>query len=102
MEEDKRKKVIDWVIGGLVSIVLINLGIQEIINPQEYAGVITIILALILLYFGFYTYQIKINHNEIINLKTEIGKIKEELEIQQKLLNTIKDIVILKGVRKTK
>ncbi|MDD5699575.1 MAG: hypothetical protein PHH00_00040 [Candidatus Nanoarchaeia archaeon] len=99
MEEDQRKKVIDWIIGGLVSIVLINLGIQEMIDPQKYAGVITIVLAFILLYFVFYIYQMKTNQKDIHKLKAEIGEVKKDMENEQELLNTLRDIIILKGVK---
>ena len=88
-------KIIEWIISGILSIILINLGIAEIINPNKYTGIIVILISFTLIYISFYAFQIRNNKKEILELKREIKDIEENNHLQQKLLNTIKDIVIL-------
>lgn len=104
MEEKEKtnKKIVEWVIGGLSGLILANLGIQEMIKPTQYTGVITLVIAFVLVYFSFHIYQIKNNEKEIKELKEDNKKIKDKAENQEKLLNTLRDIVILKKMRNKK
>lgn len=88
------KKIIGWIISATLPVVLINLGIA-VINKEKYVGIITILMGFSLIYFAYYAFQIKENENKI-------EEIKEWIENKEELLNTLKDIVILKKVSKIK
>ncbi|MEK6873911.1 MAG: hypothetical protein AABW91_03625 [Nanoarchaeota archaeon] len=64
-------------------------------KEEKYIGIITILMGFILLYFSYYSTQIKSNENKI----KELTLWKEEKE---EFLNNIKDIIILKKVSKIK
>ncbi|MBS3088979.1 hypothetical protein J4402_04355 [Candidatus Pacearchaeota archaeon] len=86
------KNVIFWVASTLFSLVIIDLGIV-VINEEKYIGIITALIGVALLFFAYYSFQIKINEERIKELK-------EWAESREELLNTLKDIVILKRVSK--
>ncbi len=88
------KKFIISLSTGILGTILINLGIN-IINKDRYLGIITALIGLSLLIFAYYVPQIKMNEDKI---KT----IEEWIENKEEILNTIKDIVILKKVSKIK
>jgi len=96
MKENKLN-VIYWISSGIMSFIIANLGaiILKKFPGEPYIGILAIILAFLLLYFSFYTFQIKNNQEEIKNLEEEIKNLKLEREVENKLLNTIKDIVLL-------
>ena len=86
--------LIIWVISAIFSVILINLGIK-IIEQNKYISWITILIAFGLIYIVYYALQIKTN-------KDDIEKIKEWIKNKEEILNTMKDIVILKKVSKLK
>lgn len=86
--------IISAISSTIFSIILINLGLA-VINDKLYIGLITIIIGITLLYFAYYVFQIKINENKIKELE-------EWKETKEELLNTLRDIVILKQVSKIK
>ena len=88
------KNLIIWVISAIFSVILINLGIK-IIEQNKYISWITILIAFGLIYIVYYALQIKTN-------KDDIEKIKEWIKNKEEILNTMKDIVILKKVSKLK
>jgi len=55
-----------------------------------------------MVYFSSYTSQINENEEKIKDIKEEIENIKNKIELNEKVLNTIKDIVILNKVSKIK
>jgi len=55
-----------------------------------------------LLYFSFYTLQIKENQDDLIDLKEEINKIKQDENDKEKLLNRLRDIIILDDIKRRK
>ena len=63
-------------------------------------GVSLIIIAFMILYLSDKLIQIKENKDKIKELEEELEKINERIEIQEKLLNTINNIVSLKGIYK--
>jgi hypothetical protein len=87
-----------------IPIILTNLGIFVLKEFTEkiYLGVSIILIGFSLLYFTFYSIQIKTNQEKIKNLEECVIKINKEKESEKKLLNTIKDIVILDKVKKLK
>lgn len=72
--------------------ILVSLGIR-IINQDKYIAIITILIALVLLYITYYAFQIRINEERI-------KEIRIWTENKEEVLNTLKDIVILKKVSK--
>jgi len=92
MKKDTLSKIIYFVINAIFSIILSNFGF--IVFPENrYIGIITVFIAFILLYFSFYAFQIRKNEEKIMEMENK-------LETDEKLLNTIKDIVILNQVKK--
>ncbi len=88
------KKGIEFITSGIISLILANFGVR-IISQEKYIGIITIIIAFVLLYLSYYSLQIRINEKKI----KEIG---EWIETKEELLNTMKDIIILKKISKIK
>ncbi len=86
--------IISAILSTILSIILINLGVI-ILSEKVYIGVITILIGITLLYFAYYVFQIKIN-------ETKIKELEEWKETKEELLNTLKDIVILKKVSRIK
>ncbi len=95
------KKLLSWISSGIISTILLNFGIA-VIKEEKYIGIITILIAFVLLYLSYYSPQIGINELKIKNLEEEINQLNQNLENQKELLNTLKDIVILKKVSKIK
>ncbi len=88
------KEMIGWIASSIISIILANLGVA-IIEKEKYMGIITIIIAFVLLYITYYALQIKTNEERI----KELSAWKENKE---EIINTLRDIVILKKVSKIK
>jgi len=88
------KNLIIWIISTIFSVILINLGIK-IIEQNKYISWITILIAFGLIYITYYAIQIKANQDNII-------KIQEWIKNKEEILNTMKDIIILKKVSKLK
>lgn len=88
------KEIISWIGSAIISIVLINLGLL-ILGEKRYFGIITILIALVFLYITYYANQIRTNTQEIKELK-------EQSQKEREILNTMKDIIILKKVSKIK
>ena len=88
------KEMLILIGSAIISIILTNLGLL-IINERKYFGIITILIAFVFLYITYYANQINANTKNIKELKEEIVK-KEEL------LNTLREILILKKVGKIK
>ena len=72
--------------------IMINLGLQ-ILEESFYLALIIILNGIALLFFSFYAWQIKIN-------EAKIRELEDWKEDKEELLNTIKDIIILKKVSK--
>ena len=94
MEKETKSTIIFFVINLIFSIILTNLGLF-VYKENKVMSIITILFALIVLYFSFYIYQIRKNENKI-------NELLDKSELNEKLLNTIKDIVILNKVKKIK
>lgn len=88
------KKLIEWIFSGIISIILIDLGLK-IISQDKYFGIMSVIIGFALLYISYYSVQIRINEKKIKELE-------EWRETKEELLNTLKDIVILKKISKIK
>ena len=91
-------KIADYII----ALVLGNFGLILIKKEFWPAGVSLIITAFLLLYFSSYTSQINKNEEAIEELEKEITKTKQRVEMNENLLNTIKDIVILNKLKNLK
>ncbi|MFA5020271.1 MAG: hypothetical protein WC533_04185 [Candidatus Pacearchaeota archaeon] len=90
------KKLITFISTGIISIVISNLGLYLFFKSQEtLIGITTSLIGFVLIYFAYYSAQIKNNEDEIV-------KIKEWIENKEEILNTIKDIIILKKISKLK
>jgi hypothetical protein len=88
------KKVISWFLSAAFSIILVNLGLA-IIKQNIIIAIATISIGFILLYFTYYSPQIKINEKRIKDVE-------ERIDSQEEILNTLKEILILKKVGKIK
>ncbi len=92
--DEKNKKIFFWIINMVLSSVMINLGLL-IINQSKIIALITLFNGVALLYFSFYAHQIKINEERI-------KEIRDWIEEKEEVLNTLKDIAILKKISKIK
>lgn len=86
------------IIDYLFPLVLTNLGII-IISRDELMGIALLVLAFLIFYFARNIEGIRINEDSIREIKEEIESAKKELEIDRKLLNTLKDILLVKSVQ---
>jgi c-di-AMP phosphodiesterase-like protein len=94
MKKETFSKITFFVINSIFSIILTNLGFFAY-NESKAIGILTIMIAFILLYFSFYAFQIRKNEEKI-------QQIEEKIAMDEKLLNTIKEIVILNKIQKIK
>ena len=88
------RKLIEWIVSGVISVILADLGLR-VVSEEKYIGIITIIIAFIFLYITYYANQIGSNERKIKDIE-------DWKESKEELLNTLKDIVILKKVSKIK
>ena len=86
------KKIIGFLASTIIPIALLNLGIS-IFNKEKIISMITILISFISIYLLYYSLQIKTNEEAIKNLR-------EWVDSKEEILNTLKDIVILKKVSK--
>jgi len=99
MEKETKNKVIYFIANALLSIILSNLGIIAL--PENKAiGILTIIIAFILLYLSFKTFQIKKNEEEIKEIKNNLKTLKQNQEINWKLLNSFIDNKLIDKINK--
>lgn len=92
--EISKKTIISTIFSIILSTTLVNLG-AIVISESIYIGLSTILIGFITVYFIYYSAQIKTNQKKI----DELENWKENKE---ELLNTLKDIIILKRVSKIK
>lgn len=99
---ENKAKIIPFLISAILSFSLANFGALVIKEFPEnyYLGLSIITIAFIVLYLSDKLIQIKENKDKIKDLEEKFEKIEEKIEIQEKLLNTISDILILKGLYK--
>ncbi len=88
------KKIISWISSSILSIIMVNVGLS-VVKEETIIGIITILIGFILLYFSYYAFQIRENEKKIKHLE-------EWIQTKEEILNTLKDIVILKKVSKIK
>ncbi len=93
----KISKPIFWITSGIISLIPSLVGGEMIKQAKEnlFTGILLIILSLVLLYFSYYATEIKENKDKIESIEEKISKFEEDKKIKEKLLNTIRDIVIL-------
>ena len=94
-------RIVYLIFSSLISIITINIGIIIIKQTRENLpiGIFAILLGFLVLYLSFYIEQIKDNQDEIRKIKKRMAQIKQNEEVKEKLLNTIKDIIILKKIK---
>lgn len=80
MEKETKSKIIYFLVNAILSIILSNLGIIAI-PENTYIGIITILIALILLYFSFKAFQIKKNEESTKQIQKDIKSLKQNQEI---------------------
>ncbi len=99
-----KKKIISFIATTILSIVLINFGIAIIKKfPEDmYIGIVSVIIGFVLFYFSIYAPQIQKNELDIKDLEKRIQKLEEDYILDKKLLNTLKDMIILNKIRKIK
>ncbi len=81
----------------IISFFLANGGLLAIKEYPQFwpSGISLIVAAFLMVYFSSYTSQINKNKEDIQNCKDDLNKMKSESQLNEKVLNTIKDIVIL-------
>ncbi|MBR9701449.1 hypothetical protein GOV13_00840 [Candidatus Pacearchaeota archaeon] len=89
-----KKEIFKIISSSILPFVLVILG-GLILEEKKIIGIISILTGFLFLYFTYYVHLIKINEDKINELEKSI-KAKEEI------LNTLKEIVILKKVGKIK
>ena len=86
------KSLVYWISSTIISTILFSLG-TSVLNQNKYIAIITILIAFVLLYVSYYAYQITDNEKRI-------EQVEDKMKGQEEILNTLKDIVILKKVSK--
>lgn len=95
------KIVSSLIIDYIFPLVILNLGF--IIIPKDlFIGIAIIVLAFLIFYFARNISQIKTNEDSINEIKKELNNFKKEIEIDKKLLNTLKDIILVKSIQNKK
>ncbi len=86
----------------ILSFVLANSGVISFkTNPEFWPiGLSLIVSGFLVLYFLSNISKIKENEEEINNLKKEVKLITQNIQADEKLLNTLKDIILLKKMNK--
>ena len=90
--EFSKKELISTIISGIIGLILIILG-GSILEKDIIIGILSRLIGFSFLYFLFYFMQIKENVKKITNIE-------EWIEAKGEILNTLRDIVILKKVNK--
>jgi len=82
----------------VISLFLANGGFMFLKDYPEFwpAGISLILTAFVMVYFSSYISQINENKESLERIKKEMERINSEIDLYGKLLNTIKDIVLLK------
>ncbi len=93
----ENKEVFNLIISSILSLIIANIGIKFLkdFSDNLYIGFFTILLGFLVLYFYSYSSQIKANKDEIEKISKENEEIKTIINRNEKLLNTIRDIVLL-------
>jgi len=97
-----RNQTYYFIISALFSIILTNIGIALISDFPEkpLLGIMTIILAFLLLYFSGQILQVKTNEENIRYIQKQIAIIQNTNELNEKVLNTLREIVLLENTKK--
>ena len=87
-----------FILNAIFSLVLANFGILVIRDFPEkpYLGVSIIVLAFLLIFFTDSIFRVRDNTKQIKEISEEIDEIKSKAEFNEKLLNTLKDIILLR------
>lgn len=95
-------KTIYTLFSYILSFILANSGIISFkTNPEFWPiGLSFVVSSFLILYFLSYISKISENEEDIASIKKEIGSLKQTYEIDRKLLNTIKNIVLLNNIKK--
>ena len=98
----KVSQIVYLIVSAIISFITAYLGALIIIQTKEnlLIGILAILLGFLLLFFSFYTLQIKTNQDEINDIKKELNEINKNIKDREKLINTIKDVVLIKGMYK--
>lgn len=90
------------IFGGIFSFVLANYGIISLKKNPDMSlfGIMSIILSFVIVYFLSYISKIGENEEKIEEINKEMIIIKKNNEVNEKLLNTLKDIILLRGIKK--
>lgn len=99
MEKETKSKIIFLIIDLIFAIILTNLGLF-VYKENKAISVLTILISVVLIFFSFYAIQIKKNEKKIESLEEQIKDINKNIELDEKLLNTLKDICVLNKVKK--
>ena len=85
-----------FILTALFSLVLANFGALVIRDFPEkpYLGIAIIVLAFLLIFFADAIFRIKDNTKQIKEIVDKVENIDRNLELDEKLYNTVKDIVL--------
>lgn len=95
-------KIIPFIISAILSLSLANFGSLVIKEFPEnyYLGLSIILISFLVLYLSDKIIQVRENNEKIKNLSENIEIIERKIKIQEKLLNTISNIIITERVHK--
>lgn len=92
-------KIIYFVVNAILSIILADLGIF-VFSENKAIGIITILIAIILIYFSFHAFQISKNEKDIKEIKKEIETIKQNIDFNWKVLNSLTNNKLIDKINK--
>ena len=95
-------RFIYFILSSMFSIVLANFGTLVINDFPEkpYLGISIVILSFLLIFFADSLFRIRENTKKIRDLDQEVINIKQDKEVHEKLLNSLKEIVLLRKLKR--
>ncbi len=99
MEKETKSQIIFLFVNLIFSFALTNLGIL-VYDENKAIGLISILIAITLIFLSFYVIRIKQNQKDIEEINKKIKTINEKLDLNWQILNTLKDNKLLGNINK--
>tara|TARA_Y100000034_G_C6617755_1_gene269203 strand:+ start:38 stop:355 length:318 start_codon:yes stop_codon:yes gene_type:complete len=96
------RNIAQLLITSILPAILVFVGTRLIntIPEQPYIGGSVILIAFLSLYFSFYALKIRDNEKNLREINEKMIKMQKETEINEKLLNSLRDISLLEEIKK--